>query len=92
MPHLSFADHIVIFTNATRSSTYNLFDFLSTYEKASGQQLNKQKSSFVISRRASSIQSRLVATLSGISAGSLPFKYLGYYIFIGRKRRSYFNI
>ena len=46
--HLSFTDDIMIFTRADRKSVRGLMDFLTLYEKGSGQKINLTKSLFVL--------------------------------------------
>lgn len=89
--HLAFADDLIILSKANRRSVSKLFDFLNVYELASGQQINKSKSSFLISRHSSVAHNRMVSGLSGIHMGKLPFKYLGCYLYKGRRKLSYFQ-
>lgn len=51
--HLSFADDLIVFLRATSPSVSKLFSLLQLYELASGQLLNKHKSSFVASKHCS---------------------------------------
>jgi hypothetical protein len=89
--HLCFADDLVIFTKGNRRSLRSLFDFLNRYEAASGQRINKSKSSCYVSRRCPSDRIRVLAHLTGIPFSSLPFKYLGCWLFHGRRKRVYFQ-
>lgn len=89
--HLAFADDLILFARADRRSIHRLFDFLDLYERASGQQINKDKSSFVISKHSSHGHSRMIGAVSGIKEGRLPFKYLGCIVYKGRKKREYFQ-
>lgn len=47
--HLLYADDTIIFTNGTKSSLNKLMTFLSSYEAASGQLINKEKSCYILS-------------------------------------------
>ncbi|KAK4402963.1 putative mitochondrial protein [Sesamum angolense] len=47
--HLLFADDTLIFFQATKDALIRVREVLDTYEKASGQQINLQKSSIVFS-------------------------------------------
>lgn len=89
--HFSFADDLILFTRATRKSFTALFSFLSEYEEVSGQSINKGKSTFYASKRCSLSQIRVILSLSGIQAGSFPFRYLGCWLFKGRRRVHYFQ-
>lgn len=68
-----------------------LISFLSRYEVASGQKMNRSKSMFVPSKHCTIRQTRAIAFLSGFSKGSLPFIYLGNNLFRGRPRKIYFQ-
>lgn len=87
--HLAFADDLILFARADRRSIHRLFDFLDLYERASGQQINKDKSSFVISKHSSHGHSRMIGAVSGIKEGRLPFQYLGCLVYKGVLPTSY---
>ncbi|KAH0695796.1 hypothetical protein KY289_013278 [Solanum tuberosum] len=46
--HLCFADDVIIFTSATRSSLQLIMKTLNTYEVVSNQSINKEKSHFMV--------------------------------------------
>lgn len=89
--HLAFADDLILFTRGSRQSLRHLFAFLGDYEAASGQKINKDKSTFLTSKRSSLTQNRVISSLTGLHHSSFPFKYLGCMIFKGRKRVSHFH-
>ncbi|VFR03157.1 unnamed protein product [Cuscuta campestris] len=75
--HLSYADDIIIFCNSSCRSLVNLKFFLKTYQECSGQNINKQKSSFFVgkyqnSRKIAELEKRL-----DMQHKKLPFTYLG---------------
>lgn len=88
---LSFADDLVIFTRATGKSLSVLMDFLGLYESATGQLVNKLKSSFVVSKHCTAARRRMISHMTGISSADLPMKYLGCMLHKGRGRRVYFQ-
>lgn len=75
--HLAFADDILLYTKAMRNKISTLFSFLAKYEAVSGQCINQTKSYFYVSKRVSPAHLRVIASISGIEVGHLPFKYLG---------------
>lgn len=89
--HLAFADDLILFTRGSRQSLRHLFAFLGDYEAASGQKINKEKSTFLTSKRSSLTQNRVISSLTGLHHSSFPLKYLGCMIFKGRKRVSHFH-
>lgn len=91
LSHLCFADDLVIFTRGLRPSIRGMLDFFRAYELASGQKANMAKSSFFISKHATSRQIRWLKGITGISPGKLPFQYLGNWLYQGRRRGAYFQ-
>lgn len=53
--------------------------------------MNKEKSSFVVSKHCPLNHQRLISTVSGVSKGHLPFQYLGNHLFKGRRKSLYFQ-
>lgn len=66
-------------------------DLLAIYELATGQKVNKSKSCFFTSKRCTVAQVRFLSSLTGMHQGSLPFKYLGFVLFKGKRKASYFQ-
>ncbi|KAL0293182.1 UNVERIFIED_CONTAM: hypothetical protein Sangu_3243200 [Sesamum angustifolium] len=58
--HLAYADDLMIFTTTCRQNMELLRDFLRAYERVSGQLINGSKSSFIVGRQASSLQTQAV--------------------------------
>lgn len=81
VPFLSFADDLILFTRASTRSLSALFEFLSIYERASGQCINKHKSAFYVSKRCSFAQIQSILSISGIPAGTFPLRYLGCWLY-----------
>ncbi|VFQ89227.1 unnamed protein product [Cuscuta campestris] len=89
--HLSYADDIIIFCNSSCKSLVNLKFFLKTYQECSGQNINKQKSSFFVgkfqnSRKIAELEKRL-----DMQHKKLPFTYLGISIDKGITRTQHCN-
>ncbi|KAL8492511.1 hypothetical protein ACS0TY_023916 [Phlomoides rotata] len=80
---LLYADDILIFAKATHGNIQRMQQVLSEYGRLSGQPYNPAKSKVyfgsAVSRR---VRNDMLRT-TGISAGSLPFSYLGVPIFRG---------
>lgn len=89
--HLMFADDLVVLTRATRKSLTKLFSLLDQYEGASGQKINRQKSSFHISKRCSLHHKHWIRSMTGLHEGQAPFRYLGCYLYKGRRKIDYFQ-
>nr|XP_027077062.1 uncharacterized protein LOC113700825 [Coffea arabica] len=89
--HLSFADDVVIFARGDRRSMVNLVHFLTLYQEGAGQWINKQKSFFIASRRCSTGQIRHIQHLTGFKQGTFPFTYLGCNLFVGHRKKEYFQ-
>lgn len=53
--------------------------------------LISKRSLFLVSKRCPRAQLRRISTLSGVKVGAWPFKYLGVYLFKGRKKKVYFQ-
>ncbi|VFQ71821.1 unnamed protein product [Cuscuta campestris] len=85
--HLSYADDIIIFCNSSCRSLVNLKFFLKTYQECSGQNINKQKSSFFVGKFQNS---RKIAELD-MQHKKLPFTYLGISIDKGIARTQHCN-
>lgn len=88
--HLCFADYLIIFTQAIPNNIKLLFRFLKVYEIATGQLINKSKSSFVISKHCPPSQIRWITDVL-LSRATLPFKYLENFLFKGRLKAVYFQ-
>nr|CCA66036.1 hypothetical protein [Beta vulgaris subsp. vulgaris] len=89
--HLFFADDSLLFIRATEEEVENVMDILSTYEAASGQKLNMEKSEMSYSRnlepdKINTLQMKLAfKTVEGHE------KYLGLPTFIGSSKKRVFQ-
>ncbi|KAL0297129.1 UNVERIFIED_CONTAM: LINE-1 retrotransposable element O protein [Sesamum radiatum] len=84
--HLSYADDIIIFLNASRRSIRKLVDFLGDYQKISRQQINCNKSSFIVSNRCPSLIHQRIHKMTSFSFKPLPVTYLGSPLYKGNKK------
>ncbi|KAL0292127.1 UNVERIFIED_CONTAM: hypothetical protein Sradi_7002100 [Sesamum radiatum] len=84
--HLSYADDIIIFSNASRRSIRKLMVFLEDYQRISGQQINISKSSFTVSSRCPRSVQQRVHSITGFTHKQLPLTYLGAPLYKGNKK------
>lgn len=76
LTHLSFADDIVVLTNGTVGSLQGVVEVMQNFATMSGLHINATKSTIFAS--GLDVAPLLAAAASlGISAGSLPIRYLG---------------
>lgn len=88
--HLLFADDTMFFLQASKESTAALKSILSRYEDASGQSINKEKSSITFSRKApAELKHRVHSELQIMKEGGVG-KYLGLPEHFGRRKRDLF--
>ncbi|XP_015167940.1 uncharacterized protein [Solanum tuberosum] len=64
---------------------------LGNYEKVSGQEVNKMKSSVSLSNKEHSHSKRRIQEITGMTYKSLPIKYLGCPLYEGRKNNALFS-
>nr|XP_016469034.1 PREDICTED: uncharacterized protein LOC107791464 [Nicotiana tabacum] len=89
--HLTFADDIIIFTSGGRASLQKIMEILNNYEHTSRQQINRQKSHFMVSPPAFPATIRGVQQITGFTKKESPITYMGCPLYIGRMRIVYFN-
>lgn len=88
--HLLFADDSVVYCQATDRDCEAFHQILETYEFASGQMVNKDKSAVYFSPNTPfSVRSRLSSSV-GISVEVNDAKYLGLPMFLGHSKRDLF--
>ncbi|CAH9079751.1 unnamed protein product [Cuscuta europaea] len=74
--HLGFAYDLLVFLNGESRSLLNFKAFLSSYEGASDQEINLDKSS-ILRGKAASYRKARIKNLLGMKLTDLPVKYLG---------------
>lgn len=84
VPHLLYAKDILLIMNGDRRSLQKILETLATYEKWSGQTINKEKSAIFMSTHISKTQRRELIRFIGFSAGKFPVAYLGAPLWPGR--------
>ncbi|XP_022841874.1 uncharacterized protein LOC111365549 [Olea europaea var. sylvestris] len=89
--HLLFADDSLIFCEANESTTSRLQALLSSYEDASGQQLNRDKTSMVFSANVSQDKQESIMALSNAPQVQQYDKYLGLPPMVGRSKTRAFS-
>ncbi|KAL0285433.1 UNVERIFIED_CONTAM: hypothetical protein Sangu_2778900 [Sesamum angustifolium] len=89
--HLAYADDLMMFTTTCRQNMELLRDFLRAYERVSGQLINGLKSSFIVGRQASSLQTQAVQDMLGYQLKHLPVTYLGVPLYKGNRKTCLFD-
>ena len=91
LSHLFFANDSLIFCMATLANCESLQRILEVYERASGQQLNKAKTSLFFSSNTSHEVQEEIKQRFGAQVIEQHEKYLGLLSLVGRNKRSTFN-
>lgn len=91
MTHLAYADDCIIFTNTNQRGLTELMAFMRLYEEVSGQQVNLDKSSFILGTKALSLQTQIVRTITGFRFRRLPMTYLGTPLYKGNRKVCLFD-
>ncbi|XP_042950087.1 uncharacterized protein LOC122282202 [Carya illinoinensis] len=89
--HLLFADDSVIFCKADVITNVKIQSFLNKYERASGQCINKEKTSMVFSKNVNDNLKRDIMQLWGGSFTQQYEKYLGLPPMVGRSKKQAFS-
>jgi hypothetical protein len=90
LSHLFFADDSLIFCKANSVEWRRLTKLLDKYEAASGQKLNKDKTSIYFSRNTSPEKRTEISQLSGLQITQCYDKYLGLPTLVGKSRTQAF--
>uniref|UniRef100_A0A2N9GI95 Reverse transcriptase domain-containing protein n=1 Tax=Fagus sylvatica TaxID=28930 RepID=A0A2N9GI95_FAGSY len=88
--HLFFADDSLLFCKATTADVERIQGILSQYERASGQQINRQKTTIFFSKSTPQSAQAAVQNMLGVPAIKQYERYLGLPSFIGRAKYSSF--
>ncbi|XP_042974832.1 uncharacterized protein LOC122306468 [Carya illinoinensis] len=89
--HLFFADDSMIFCKASTLEWRRMLGMLTTYEQASGQLLNKEKSAIYFSRNTTSECRANITRIAGVTPTASFGKYLGLPAMVGRTKVACFH-
>ncbi|GAU16215.1 hypothetical protein TSUD_298470 [Trifolium subterraneum] len=89
--HLFFADDSIMFCRATIKETEHMKMLLSTYQQASGQLVNYQKSELIFSKRVDHSTKLAIHQILPMHMVDHFSKYLGQPTFIGRSKNHAFS-
>jgi hypothetical protein len=81
--HLFFADDSLFFYKANIPEWLNIQDILAIYEQASGQKLNREKTSIFFSRNTKAATKQHILSVVGVYSTTHFEKYLGLLALIG---------
>uniref|UniRef100_A0A803Q6R3 Reverse transcriptase domain-containing protein n=1 Tax=Cannabis sativa TaxID=3483 RepID=A0A803Q6R3_CANSA len=89
--HLFYADDVIFFCRANMEESEHLKTCFETYERWSGQQINRRKSGIVFSPKVKEDEKELVHGILNIQQLDRKEKYLGNPFFYSAKKREDFN-
>ena len=88
---LLFADNSVIFCRAKESECQCLLDILAKYENASGQQINRTKTTLFFSKSTTEEVQTSIKNMLGVSVIQKYEKYVGLPSLVGQKKKESFT-
>jgi hypothetical protein len=88
--HLLFVDDSLLLLEATKDSANTVNSILQAYEAASGQVINRDKSSILFSKNTKRRLKKSIMRIMGLQSENHGGKYLGLPIYIGRDRAKAF--
>ena len=91
LTHLFFADDSLLFCRATIHDCQKVMEILSSYEKVSGQKLNRDKIALFFSKSTSSEMQRQIMGALGVNELNPYEEYLGLPALVGRNKRAIFD-
>ena len=91
LTHLLFANDSLIFCKAKINECEKLLEILATYEQASGQQINREKTTLFFSKSTSQQMQASIQAALGVPVVKQYERYLGLPSFIGRKKKDSFD-
>lgn len=89
--NLFFADDSLLFCRAKLEEIYTIQNILKDYEKASGQQINKKKTTLFYGKLVTEFTKNSINDLLCVSEIKQYEKYLGLTMAVGKKRRTSLN-
>lgn len=89
--HLEYADDTIIFTSSDATSLQLIMQVLNAYVAASGQKINKGKSTIYMHHLTNIEVYNKVEGITGIMRQDLPFTYLGCPILYSRRKMDHYQ-
>ena len=87
LTHLLFADNSLIFYRAKEEECQSLLDVLAKYERASGQQINRAKTTLFFSKSSTEEVQGVIKDMLGVNVVRQYEKYLGLPSLVGKKKK-----
>ena len=91
LTHLLFANDSILFCKASSEECEHLIQILESYEKASGQKINKNKIAIFFSNATSETVKQDIKIAMGLQEITKYEKYLGLPSLVGRRKKESFN-
>ena len=91
LTHLLFANDSLIFCRAKENECQKLLEVLATYENASGQQINREKTTIFFSKSTSQALQNTIKAALRVPVVQQYEKYLDLPSFIGQKKKEIFD-
>ena len=91
LTHLLFADDSLIFYRAKEEECQTLLEVLAKYERPSGQQINRAKTTLFFSKSTSEEVQGVIKDMLGVNVVRQYEKYLGLPSLVGRKKKESFT-
>jgi len=89
--HLQFADDSLLFARANQNEANNILKVLDTYQKASGQMVNMEKSEASFSRNVLEADKNTICNMMGAKTVATHNRYLGLPVVFGRSKKVIFS-
>lgn len=89
--HLQFADDSLLFARATQQEANVILSILETYQRASGQVVNMDKSEASFSRNALEADCQIICNMMGAKTVVTQNRYLGLPVVFGRSKKVIFS-
>lgn len=92
LSHLFFADDSLLFSRATPNEASKILKILDTYQQASGQVVNLDKSEASFSRNVRLEVKNMICNMMGAKAVEAQSRYLGFPFPFGRSKKVIFSV
>ena len=88
LTNLLFADDNLIFCRPKTEECAKLLEILATYERASSQQINRDKTTLFFSKAVPQVMQETIISMIGVPEIKQYEKYLGFPSFVGRSKKA----